>query len=412
MRLEMRIGGQSANRYNSRIVRKTLLAALFALSLALSCPAQLPSPDAVQEFASRIEALTGPGSATLTATNSSSASVEQFAAFRKALQRDLQDAGVRLRQSAQVNSDIRVTLSENARGLVYLAEVQQGSEKREVIAEAPFAAAVVASNSAMTLRRTQLVSSAEPVLDVAQIHLANDTKLVLLTARAVVLYRQQAGKWTEETASPIPHGRSFPLELRGHLVPSGEGELDAYLPGVICQVGFVSGFHAECRDADDAWPLGAQAAFFNSSGNYFNGLLRPGFGGPLPPFFSAAALPYPGHTLWIFNGVDGRVRTHDGVRPATLNVRDWGSDMVAVRSGCGSGTQLLVTALTDESANDSLRGFEFVERQPVLAAPALEFAGPIMAIWTASDGLSAMAVARNTRTGNYEVFNVTMGCNQ
>jgi hypothetical protein len=409
---EKRIGGQSASRYNSRIVRKTLLAVLFALSLALSCPAQLPSPDAIQEFASRIAALTGPGSATLSARNSSSASAEQFAAFRKALQRDLQDAGVRLRQSAQATSDVRVTLSENARGLVYLAEVQQGSETRDVIAEAPLAAAAAASSSAMTLHRMLLVQSAEPVLDAEQVHLANETKLVLLTERALVLYRQQAGKWTEETAAPITHGRSFPLDLRGHLVPSGEGALDAYLPGVICQIGLVPGLHAECHDADDAWPLGAQAAFFNSAGNSFNGLMRPGFGNPLPPFFSAAALPYPGYTLWIFNGVDGRVRTHDGVRPGTLNVHDWGSDVAAVRSGCGSGTQLLVTAMTDEGANDSLRGFELVERQPVLAAPALEFAGPIMAVWTASDGLSATAVARNTRTGSYEVFNVSMGCNQ
>jgi hypothetical protein len=100
------------------------------------------------------------------------------------------------------------------------------------------------------------------------------------------------------------------------------------------------------------------------------------------------------------------------VRPGTLNVRDWGSDLAAVHSGCGSGTQLLVTAMTDAAAADSLRGFELVERQPVLAAPAMEFSGAITALWTAADGASAMAVVRNERRGSYEVFNVSIGCNQ
>jgi hypothetical protein len=176
-------------------------------------------------------------------------------------------------------------------------------------------------------------------------------------------------------------------------------------------VNAAGGLRAECRDADDAWPLGAQTAFFNSAGNFFNGLMRPGFGRQLPPFFTAAALPYPGYTLWIFNGVDGQIRTHDGVRPGTLNVHDWGSDLAAVHSGCGSGTQLLVTAMTDAGADDSLRGFELVERQPVLAAPAMEFGGAITALWTASDGASAIAVVRNERRESYEVFNVSISCN-
>lgn len=355
--------------------------------------------------------MTGPGAATLTVTNASSANAEQFATFRKTLQHNLQDAGVRLRQAAQASSDIRVTLGENARGLVYLAEVQQGSETRPVIVEAPLAMAAVTS-SAMALRRALLVSTAEPVLDAAQLRVDTETKLLLLTPKAVVLYRQQAGKWAEESSMPVVHGQRFPLDLRGRLVANGERMLDAYLPGVICQISVTDTLHTECREADDAWPMGAQAAFFNSAGNYFNGLLRPGFGKQMAPFFTAAAIPFPGYTLWIFNGVDGQLRTHDGVRQGTVYVRDWGSDVAAVRSGCGSGTQLLATGMTDAGADDSLRGFELVERQPVLAAPAMEFNGTITALWTAQDGLSATAVLHNAQTESYEVFNVSIACNQ
>ena len=392
-------------------MRTTSLVALLALCFTLPCRSQAPPLDAGQEFASRIVALTGPGAATLTVANASSANAEQFATFRKTLQHNLQDAGVRLRQATQANSDIRVTLGENARGLVYLAEVQQGSETRPVIVEVPLVVAALSSSS-MALRRTLLVSRAEPVLDVAQLHVGTETKLLLLTSQAVVLYRQGAGKWVEESSVPVVHGHRFPLDLRGRLVASGERMLDAYLPGVICQVNVADTLHAECREADDAWPIGAQAAFFNSTSNHFNGLLRPGFGKQMAPFFTAAALPFPGYTLWIFNGVDGQLRTHDGVRQGTLNVRDWGSDVAAVRSGCGSGAQLLVTGMTDAGADDSLRGFELVDRQPVLAAAAMEFNGSITALWTAQDGLSATAVLRDARTENYEVFNVSIACNQ
>jgi len=410
LRPEKRIGGAGASRYNSRIVRTLPLAVVVALCLTLPCRAQAVAPDAAQEFAARIAALAGPGTATLTTVNSSSATAEQYATFRKALQRGLQDAGVRLRQSAQASSDIGVTLSENARGLVYLAEVKQGTETRTVVMEAPRMAAPPGPSSAMTLRRSLLVSRAEPMLDAALLRVGGENRLAVLSARAVVLYRQQAGKWDEESSAPITHGQSLPLDLRGHLVHTGEFSLEAYLPGTVCTVNLAGAIHAECRDADDAWPLGAQAALFNSGRNYFNGLLRPGFGRQLAPFFSAAALPYPGYTLWVFAGVDGEIRTHDGSRQGTLNARDWGSDLASVHSGCGGGTQLLVTSASDAGGHDSLRAFELVERQPVMTAPAMEFAGTITALWAAHDGSSAMAILRDARTATYEVFNVSISC--
>jgi hypothetical protein len=372
-----------------------------------------PSQSAVPEFAARIVALAGPGTASLTTGNSSSATADQFAAFRKALQRSLQDAGVRLRQSPQATSEIRVTLSENARGLVYLAEVQQGSETRVTMMEAPLAPVMVApSASTMTLRRTLLVSRPEPVLDVTQLRMGRENMLAVLTSQAVILYRQRDGQWTEETSAALTHAQPFPLDLRGRLVPTGERSVDAYLPGTVCSVSIAGSLRVECRDADDAWPLGAQAAFFYTGRNYFSGLLRPGFGKQMAPFFSAAALPYPSYTLWIFAGVDGQVRTHDGLREGSLGVRDWGSDLTAVHSGCGSGTQLLVNAAVDASANDGLRAFELVERQPLLAMPAMDFTGTITALWPAADGTSATAILRNMRTANYEVFNVSIACNQ
>jgi hypothetical protein len=108
--------------------------------------------------------------------------------------------------------------------------------------------------------------------------------------------------------------------------------------------------------------------------------------------------------------VDGQVRTHDGVREGIIRVRDWGSDVAALHSGCGSGNQLLVTSTADAGSNDSLRAYELVERQPQLAMPAMDFAGAITALWPTADG--AIAILHDARTANYEVFNISIGCTQ
>jgi len=439
------IGGARYTRYNSRIVR-TPLAMLAAVSvavlLALPCFAGNAATsaagntatsdaagDALQQFASRIVALAGPGVATFAAGDSSAATTEQVAAFRKALEGKLLEAGVQLRQASpgqqfQANSSIRVTLGENAHGLVYLAEVQRGAETRVVIVQAPPAKVVAPVAGTMVLRRSLLATRAEPVLDAARVGAGNEARLVLLTARAAVFYRQQGGKWNEEQSVAISHEAVFPLDVRGRLVVTGEASLDAYLPGAVCSISLAGGSQTDCHDADDAWPLGGQAAFFNAGRNYFNGLLRPGFGKQLAPFYSAAALPYPGHTLWIFAGVDGQVRTQDGDREDTLDGHDWGSDLAAVHSGCGSGTQLLVTAASGEGGNDSLRSYELAQRQPVVATPAMEFDGSITALWPSSDSTAATLVLRsalrdsgvqrnvlrNPQTAYYEVFDVSIGC--
>lgn len=268
------------------------------------------------------------------------------------------------------------------------------------------------ATSAMILRRSLMVSRSEPVLDAALVHADNETWLAILTGDAVIVYRQQAGQWVQELSAAIQRGTVYPLDLRGRLVSTGEQSLDPYLPGTVCSINIApTQLHADCHDADDAWPLGSQAAFLNARRNYFNGLMRPGFDKQLPPFFSAAALPFPGYTLWIFDGVDGQIRTHDGTHESTLNVRDWGSDLVAIHSGCGRGTQLLVTSISEAGANDSLRGFEMVERQPVLVVPAVGFAGEITAMWPTADGSEAIVIQHNARTETFEVFNVSIGCN-
>jgi hypothetical protein len=117
--------------------------------------------------------------------------------------------------------------------------------------------------------------------------------------------------------------------------------------------------------------------------------------------------------LWLLIGIDGQVRVYDSVELRTIpNTRDWGSDVVSLKSACGAGTQLLVSAAGDDTVADSLHAYEMVDREPNEVAAQLAMDGPITALWPSADASSATAVVRNLQTGQYDAYNITIACNQ
>jgi hypothetical protein len=186
--------------------------------------------------------------------------------------------------------------------------------------------------------------------------------------------------------------------------------MDAYLPGTVCSV---SKDGISCRESDDAWRIGPRSAFYNSGRNYFTGALVPATDKPLGPFYSIAWIDKQNYSLAIAAGVDGRIHMNDGVNDRTLptaSTADWGSDISAVKSGCGNGTQLLITSNGDDTAPDSIRAYEIPDRDPVLASAADAFPGPITALWS-HDAIGASAIVHNLQTGQYEAYSVSIACN-
>ena len=132
--------------------------------------------------------------------------------------------------------------------------------------------------------------------------------------------------------------------MRGKLILRQDHLLDIYLPGVYCQSPSAAPLSLVCRGSDDPWPLSSQFAlggFYAATRNFFTGVLSPGVGkqSSTAKFYSAAPLPRPSYTLWIFAGVDGTVRLLDGVTEQTARL-NWGSDLASVKSSCGSGWQV------------------------------------------------------------------------
>jgi hypothetical protein len=415
--------------YNSRIAemsfscpgsRSCRLAALLIISLVLVQHALATDwSSAQQELARKITASTGPGAISLEVVNRSSLSKQDTDEISRGLRSQLEALGARTVKPEQAAATVAVSLSENPQSYVWVAEIHQGAEEFSVVMvsiprnEAP---AFVREAPTLTIRKTPLWAQSRPILDVAVMDdSATATHIAVLDPEQIALYRMADGRWQLEQSLAITHSRPWPRDMRGKLVLRQDHMFDIYLPGVYCQSPSAAPLSLVCRGSDDPWPLSTQFAlggFFAATRNFFTGVLSPGVGkqSSTAKFYSAAPLPRPSYTLWIFAGVDGTVRLLDGVTEQTARL-NWGSDLASVKTSCGSGWQVLATRPGDNSG-DSIRAFEFPDREPIAVGPAVDFAGGVTALWTEAKGGSAIAVSRNAETGNYEAFRLAIACNQ
>jgi hypothetical protein len=152
--------------------------------------------------------------------------------------------------------------------------------------------------------------------------------------------------------------------------------------------------------------------FFAPTRNYFTGVLSSPTGkfNTVPKFYTAAFVPREKYMLWMFASADGAVRLTDGTNEQTSSLA-WGSDIAAVRTTCGAGWQVLATGAGDP-VQDSVRAYEFPDRDPVAVSAAVDFPGPVSTLWTESRGDTAIAIARNRDTGSYEAFRLLLSCGQ
>ncbi len=346
----------------------------------------LPPPqDSVRDLADRLLAALAPREAvSLSVQSISSLGMEETAAVRRELESQLRAGKIVLTTDAP--SAIAVTLSENAQGPVWIAEIRRG-DRREVIMTVPALRPAREPKAPAAIERELLLQQGEPMLDVA----AAGDALIVLEPGEVVVYRRLGDGWRRHASSPLPQ-RVWPRDLRGRVILEDDS-LQVFLPGVFCTGKWQPELTPVCSDSDAPWPGGGAMV---KDRNYFSG-------DKLPPYYSAARAP----EYSLLAGVDGRVHLLDGTAEPAAGFAGWGSDLALVETACGA--RVLATKGGDAGETDSVQGFEIAGREPLAATPAIEFSGPVTALWPAGH-TSAVAISRDLKTGQYAAFRLTVTC--
>jgi len=420
-----------------------LFAALVGLAVSASAT-DWNGPE--QHLARKIVAVTGPGAVALAIENRSSLGKRDFEIIQNGLRSALDGIGMRFVKAEQAAATVTISLSENPTSYVWVADIRQGAgESAVVMVSTPRPEGLTAARDSvpLSLRKALLWSQEDPILDVAVLEEGSSpSRIAVLDPEKVSLHHLQGGGWQQEQVLTIAHSRPWPRDLRGRLIPARDHLLDVYLPGVICSSTAALPLALSCRESDDPWPLIAgtlnggslsvfpsaglatgaativpqMKAFFAPQRNFFTGALTPGVGKftTVPKFYSAALLPRDKYTLWLFAAVDGQTHLVDGVSDQAAKL-GWGSDLTSIRTACGAGWQVLSSAAVrpeDDQSEDAVRAYEFPDRDPVAVSAAVDFTGPITALWTEAKGDSAIAIARNRETGSYEAYRLAMACGQ
>jgi hypothetical protein len=409
------------------------LALLFLIAyLAIASPATDWNA-AEQQLGRKIVSLTGNGPVALRFENRCSLGRRDSEIIENGMRDVLQRMGVRLADQASV--EINISLSENVTSYVWVAQIdRQNLESEVALVSMPRSASsnLAPDSVPLVLNKIPLWTQAESILDIAVLQEgAASSRIAVLSPTSVSLYRGQAGGWQSEKTLEITHGQPWPRDLRGRVIPGSEHLLDVYLPGVFCTTEAPPNTLAlSCRDVNVPWPLisptlssarsasnalsgtasaiGAMNAFFATSRNFFTGELTRPIGKITTPgkFYSAAAIHSMNSELWLFSSLDGRIHLADGQTDQILPLQ-WGSDLTAVHTGCGAEWQVLAS----NTGGDSVRAYEFPDRNAVAVSAAVGLAGPLAALWTEAKGNSAIAVSRNQMTGSYEAFRLAVACN-
>lgn len=393
---------------------------------------------AEQQLAHKIVAATGPGAVAVTFENRSSLGRRESDAVQNGIRSALEQLGIRFVKAEQSAATVTISLSENPTAYIWVAQIRQGTTDSAVaMVSVPRSGRSTVARDSMpiSLRKTLLWSQEDPFLDLAILEeSATPTHIAVLDEESVNFYRNQSGKWQQEQIAEISHVRPWPRDLRGRMILGKDHLLDVYLPGVTCHSGAAAPVTLSCRETDDPWPIAfllnspvfpsagaadrpstggpTAAAFFAPTRNFFTGVLTPPVGkfSTVPKFYSAAFVPRDKYTLWLFAGTDGRVHMIDGMTDQASKF-EWGSDIATVKTSCGAGWQVLATT-AGTPAQDSVRAYEFPDRDPAAVSATVELPGAISALWTESRGDSAIAIVRNRETGSYEAYRLDLACSQ
>jgi hypothetical protein len=127
------------------------------------------------------------------------------------LQDELRKAGVET-TATQPESRVRVTLSEDARGLLFVAEVSTGENRQVAMLPWNLPARRNRNRASHSLRKL-LLTQPEPILDILIVD--SGSEMLVLSARQLVSYRSMGDKWTPSATASLVLPRPMPRDHAG-----------------------------------------------------------------------------------------------------------------------------------------------------------------------------------------------------
>ncbi len=366
---------------------------------------------AARELVRKTAAFAGRG-ASVAVTWRNISSLESAAAqVRAAFESAMQEAGLRSGDISPV-VEARVTISEDGAHFLLVEEASKGDEHQVWIAAWKRSESAAALPAGVALEKKLVWEQTEQILDLA----FPPAGMLVLAPSSLTFYVRNGTQWDAQRTAPISPPKPWPSDLRGHVRLKGAG-FQALLPGLQCEGATEPSLSAECHASDEAWVMesGSRSlllAEFAATRNYFGGRVttQTGQRKAVPAFFSAASAESQGKTWWLLATIDGRIQIFDASLDAagTLSAQ-WGSDVAGTDAHCGTGSQVVATRPGDRSQGDAIQAFTMTDRTPQPLTEAVDFPGPVLALWT-SGGSGVTVVVRDLRTGKYSAYAVTVVC--
>jgi hypothetical protein len=344
-----------------------MLRVVFALLFGLLMATAQPVPETAAQLAARISSLLPRHpTVSLELQNLSELPTGEWSTFRSQFEAELRKAGVEIAAGTSAEPRVRITLSDSARGLLFVVEITSGDSRQ--IAMLPWSPPPSPEeNSRISLTKKSLWAQPESILDV--LLLDSNTQMLVLSVSKVASFRLTSGSWTSGATASLVLPRPVPRDPRGRL-ESSAGGFRAYLPGATCSGVVEPDLKISCAPGNETWP-DAQVRWVTD-----RNLLES----------DAAKAPFYTTAQGLFGGAEG-----------------WGSDIAAIDGVCGG------IIASSASEHENVRAYT---TQAVPESDALPLPGPVTALWPSETPGQVTLVVRNAQTGEYEASRLGLACSQ
>lgn len=351
-----------------------MLRVAFALSFGLILAPRVQSQsmtEAAGQLASRISSLLPRrGTVSLDLRTMTARPPAGWSRFRSQVQDALQKVGLEVTDTAQPDSRLRVTLSESARGMLFIAEVSSGENRQVTLL--PWTAPGTPDKPRTTLVDKPLWEQPEPVLDI----LLLDSAMYVLSPAKVSSYQMTNGKWTLLETAPLSLTRPIPRDPRGRIQRAADG-FRAYVPGATCTGATQPALKVTCTAGNETWD---QVRWVTDRNLLESDQVR-------GAFYSAIG----------------------GGQPIA-GAEQWGSDVAGIDNPCGPGNVVVAAGAGTNPERDQVQVYEIAGGQAFAASEALTLPGAVTTLWPAESRGQATLVVRNSQTGNYEASRLRLAC--